>query len=199
MNYADIENTWHSSHNRPSPAELEKQKMKFTDTLHRRGRNQVIILAITAVYVIQVTGFVLSRLLADDPQDLLRLGVAVLFCALMLATPVHLINQYRKYLAGKPASGGSIKDNLGLLLAQNRRSQASARLVMFLQPLAALMLAVIIVRSLVDGNSGPGETTKALVIFATGQVLAVSCVAWSYFFTLRPEHRRLGALFTSYE
>ena len=83
MNFADIEKTWRSAGNRPSAAQLEKQKMDLIDQLHRRRRASRGLLWLTAIPLVLVTGRLLLHMLWPDPTldrlDLAREWVVVPF------------------------------------------------------------------------------------------------------------------------
>jgi len=67
MNFADIEKTWQSAENRPSAAQLEKQKMNLIDELHRRRRATRGLLWLTAIPLVLVTGRLLLHILWPAP------------------------------------------------------------------------------------------------------------------------------------
>src|SRR5688572_14924507 len=67
MNFADIEKTWQSAHNRPAADQLEKQKMELMNDLQRRRRASRGLLWLTAIPLVLITGRLLLHVLWPDP------------------------------------------------------------------------------------------------------------------------------------
>src|SRR5688500_7646109 len=147
MNFADIEKTWRSAHNRPAPAQLEKDKMKFIADLKRRRRGFAIFLsfvfasltAITARFVLHVfwpkTG--------TSPIDASREWGALLLLALPWFAAIYFLRGHLKHRSRHADYERSIASSVRALLDENRLSRLRLKAVGTMHGMMLALLPII--------------------------------------------------------
>ncbi len=203
MNYAELLQTWSSPSNRPSPAEIERQKWICASTLARRRRGFVAMMATPALVLTSISAWWLWRVaFAGSAPGALAFGrewAAPLLLAMTWGLFVLFVRGQAMHLRRHPEPGASILGGLRALHDDNRRSQQRVKSAAWLH-LACLPVLSLALRQLEAADKiQPREFVSALVFF--GAVAGLSIAGLWVFLAckLRPEGRRLGALLHAYE
>ena len=177
MNFAEIQATWQSPHNRPTPAQLDHQKMKFIADLRRRQRGQRTFLCVVLIPLVYITVKVVLHLVAPDPAlsaiDLNREWAIIPLFAL-------------------PWIGWLIM--LRLHLRHRARSLHSERSI----SASVLVLPVIVYQLRAVGKAGDEIMVPALVIYPAYVLLLLAWLAYYCRKKLNPRKQELEALLGSY-
>src|SRR5688572_3358796 len=133
MNFADIQATWRSPHNRPTAAEREEQHMKLIADLRRRRRGSLILLGITLVPLVYLTGKVVLHVLWPDPAldavDLRREWGIVPFFLLPWIGWLFMVRLHRRQGARHANYATSIVASVKALLDENRSEQVRDKVI----------------------------------------------------------------------
>lgn len=202
MNFADIQKTWQSPHNRPSTAETESEKMKFIQTLHRRDRSFVIGLTLIFAGLAAVTFIILRNQMIGGSRGAIALDrewSTLVFLGLPWIGAIWALLRYRRLLDRQGDYARSIADSVRALLAQNHFARSKARMVLTLQLVGLPVVAVVIYQLHAVGKMRLHEVVSAAVFFGVAMPVAIGCQLWIYFRKLGPEERRLEALLREYE
>jgi len=202
MNFADIQNAWQSPQNRPSQAELEKQKMEFIRTLHRRDRGFVIGLTLIFAGLVGMTLLILRNEMRGGPGDTIdfsREWSSVVFFALPWLGALWILLRYRRMLAKHGDYTASVADSLRALLAQNRFAQAKTRLILTLEVIAVPVVALVIHQLQSVDKMRPHEAKSAAILFGGAMLMAIGFMLWELWGKLRPEQKRLETILRSYD
>jgi len=202
MNFADIEKTWQSAGNRPSAAQLEKQKMDLINELHRRRRAGRGLLWFTGIPLVLVTGRLLVYIFWPDPAldrlDLTREWVIVPFFFLPWAGWFLIWRQHRRHEAVHGEYARSIQASMAALLDESRREGlrslvAAAGLLVSLPLLGGVVWQLRAV-----GKMGDEVLIPAFVIYPAFVVLMVGWIGWQYVCRSRPRQKELEGLLSDY-
>jgi hypothetical protein len=203
MNFADIENTWRSPHNRPDAAQLEKQKMEFIADLNRRRRGNLFFLGLIFSLLAFFTGKIVLHVLWPDPTldrvNLAREWAIIPFFALpwigwFLMVRLHWRNQVRH-----PGHDASISASVAALLDENQAERTRYKFIAGLLVASVLVLPVIVYQLQSVGKAGPEILIPALVLYPA-YVVGVLIGAWFYHQRkLLPRKHQLEALLKSYK
>lgn len=203
MNFADIQNTWRSPHNRPTEAELEERKMKLTDEIRRRHRGSLLLLALVFAALAFFTGRIAWHLLwpdpALDPIDLAKEWGVLPFFALPWIAWVILLQLHRRHRARHSDYGRSIRTSVLALLDENRMERIRYRVVGALLVASVFVLPLIVSQLREVGKAGDEILIPAFVIYPA---YVVGVLVWAAVFRRRQLLRRkqeLEALLASYE
>lgn len=203
MNFADIEKTWQSPHNRPSPAELENTKMKFVTDLKKRRRGNLLLLWLVFSAMLLVTGKVVLHVLWPDPSldkvDLSREWAIIPFFALPWIGWLYLVHLHRRHQANHRGYDTSVRASVAALLDENRSERARYKFIAGLLVVSALGLPVIVHQLRVVGKVGDEIMIPAYVLYPA-YVLGV--LIWAYFHDrrkLQPRKLEFETLLKSYE
>jgi hypothetical protein len=203
MNFADIENTWRSAHNRPSAAQIERDKKKFASELRRRHRGFVIFLTwIFAVLSLITAGLLYHAFRAGskaDDIDFSREWGVLLILALPWLAALLFAWQYRRLRSGPDRGESPISVTLRALLDENRLARTRLKAVAILHGVLLLVLPVVVFQLRAVGKAGDEILLPAFVgwpMIAVGIGIAL----WIYDRrTLQPRARHLETLLRSYE
>lgn len=202
MNFADIENTWRSPHNRPAAAEVEKQKMQFITDLRRRRRSAAGLLGITFIPLAFLTGKVVAHVFwpdpALDPVDLRQEWGIVPFFLLPWAGWLTMVLLYCRHRARHPNYERSINASVEALLDENRTERTRYKFIAGLLLASVAVLPLVVYQLRAVGKSGDEILIPAFVIYPA-YVLAM--VGWMTFHLrrkLQPRRRELESLLDSY-
>ncbi len=202
MNFADIEKTWQSAGNRPSAAQLEKQKMDLINELHRRRRASRGLLVLTAIPLVLITGRLLLHFVWPDPAldrlDLAREWMVVPFFLLPWAGWLLLWRQHRQHAAGHRDYARSIQASTAALLDENRREGQRSLVAVAGLLLSLPMLGVVVWQLRAVGKMGDEVLIPAFVIYPAYVVLMVGWIAWEYRRKTAPRRKELEALLSDY-
>lgn len=203
MNFADIENLWHSSQNRPDAAEMEKQKMKFVAILQKRRRAARVLLGLTAIPLVYLTWKVASHLIWPspglDPVDLRREWAIVPFFFLPWIGWLVMLGFYRRHHARHPAYDVSVQASVRALLDENRTEERRNYWVAAVLLASLVLLPVVIGQLRAVGKAGDEILLPAYVLYPTYVAGMVAGTLYHVRRKLLPRRRELEALARSYE
>lgn len=202
MNFADIEKTWRSAENRPSAAQLEKQKMDLINELHRRRRASRGLLVLTAIPLVLISGRLLLHFLWPDPAldrlDLAREWMVVPFFLLPWAGWFLLWRQHRRHEAAHGGYAGSIQASMAALLDENRREGVRALVAVAALLLSLPLLGGVVWQLRAVGKMGDEVLIPAFVIYPAYVVLMVAWIGWQHLRKTAPRRKELEALLSDY-
>lgn len=203
MNFADIEHTWRSPHNRPPAAELEKHKMKLIADLRRRQRGFVIFISLVLTILVVLTAMIGWQLIWPDSArsriEFSREWSVLLILALPWAAAIHFARQYRRHRASHEHYDRSIHDSVRALLDENRLSRTRVKIAASLHGVFLLVIPLVVYQLRAVGKAGDEILVPAFVlwpIIAAGIGLAL---LYHYRRKLLPAKRELEGLLTAYE
>jgi hypothetical protein len=203
MNFAEIENTWRSPHNRPSAAELEKQKMEFVADLRRRRRSNVMLLCLVFVPLAFFTGKIVLHLLWPDPAldkvNLSREWGIIPFFILPWIGWLVMLHLHRQHRARHARAERSISASIAALLDENRTQCTRYKVTLWLLIASVFILPLIVVQLRAVGKAGNEILIPALVVYPAYVVIVVICSTFYYRRKLLPRNQELQALLRSYE
>ncbi|MDQ5980907.1 MAG: hypothetical protein QG602_3885 [Verrucomicrobiota bacterium] len=202
MNFADIEKAWRSAGNRPSAAQLEKQKMDLINELHRRRRASRGLLVLTAIPLVLLTGRLLLHIVWPDPAldrlDLTREWVVVPFFLLPWAGWFLIWRQHRRHEAVHGAYAESIQASTAALLDENRRAGIRALVAAGGLLLSLPFLGGVVWQLRAVGKMGDEVLIPAFVIYPAYVVLMVAWIGWKHLRTTAPRRKELEARLSDY-
>jgi hypothetical protein len=202
MNFADIQQAWQSPHNRPSAAELEKQKMHFITDLRRRHRSSFMLLVLTFIPMAFLTFKLVMHIVSPnpelDPVDLSREWGVVIFFALPWAGWLLLVRLHRRHRTQFANYEQSINASVAALLDENRTERIRTKVVGGLLLASVVILPVIVFQLRSVGKSGDEILIPAFVIYPVYVASMVGWLAYRYRRTLLPRMRELEGLLHSY-
>ncbi len=203
MNFDDIQKTWQSPHNRPSAAQLEKDKMKFLTDLRRRNRSAVVFMWVIAAVLTFITGEVLFHLLWPDPSmdtiDLSREWSVVPLLALPWFCIAIFFRKYRRYRGRHPLSEGSISASLRALLDENRLARERHKWAAIAGGVMLVLMPLIVYQLRAAGKAGDEILVPAFVILPAIMLCVFLGAAWHQRRVLDPRKRELEALLQTYQ
>lgn len=202
MNFAEIQSTWQSPHNRPTAAQLEHQKMNFIADLRRRQRGQRTFLFLVLIPLVYITAKVVLHLVAPDPAlsavDLNREWAIVPFFALPWIGWFIMLRLHLRQCERSVNHNRSISDSVAALLDENRTERTRYKLIAVLLAASALVLPVIVYQLRAVGKAGDEIMVPALVIYPAYVLLLL--IWFTYYFRkkLNPRKQELETLLASY-
>jgi hypothetical protein len=202
MDLGDLTRVWRSSHNQPSSAELEEDKMKFMADLRRRHQGFVAFMAFVLAGLVFTTGKLLFHLLFPGPRadavDFTREWAVIPFFVLPWAAWIYLVLQHRRHRAQYPDCDVSIRAALQGLLDENRLTRRRHVLVACLQAGFLLILPLIIGQLKAVGKAG--SEIDVMYVFVPAVFAAILLgMAWNHWRTLLPRKREIEALLKAYD
>lgn len=202
MNFADIQKTWRSPHNRPPAAEMEKQKMKFITDLRARRRANLGLLVITLLPLLFLTGKVVFHVLWPDPAldkvDLTREWGIIPFFALPWIGWLFMVRQYRQHRQRHPNCENSIAASVAALLDENQVERRRYQVIAGLLIASVAILPVIIHQLRAVGKAGDEILIPAYVVWPAYVLLTLAWAAYHYRSKLLPRKKELEALLAEY-
>lgn len=202
MNFADIEKTWQSAENRPSAAQLEKQKMNLIDELHRRRRATRGLLWLTAIPLVLITGRLLLHALWPapglDPIDLSREWVIVPFFLLPWAGWFLMWHLHRRHAACHADCERSIQASVHALLDENRREGLRTVIIAALLLASLPLIGGVVWQLRAVGKMGDEVLIPAFVIYPTYVLWMVAWMGRDYLKKALPRRKELEALLADY-
>lgn len=202
MNFAEIQNTWHSPHNRPTAAERKEQHMKFIADLRRRRRSNLGLLGLTLVPLLFITGKVVLHVLWPDPAldavDLRREWGIVPFFALPWIGWLFMVRLYRRHQANHADYASSICASVKALLDENRSERTRMKVIAGLLVASVLVLPLIVYQLRAVGKAGDEILIPAFVLYPAYVVLVLVWSGVNYRRKLQPRGRELEALLRAY-
>lgn len=199
MNFADLQNTWASAHNAPTPAELEAQKARFVRTLERKRRGFFAFLVFPVAVLLIVTALVNWRTFGPSGATAGDEWAGPLLLLLPWTAVFVFIRLQIAHVRGHADYRQSIPASLRALLDENRRAQRRAMTILWLHVASLPLLALAISQLAEAGKLRPHELRSMVVFF--GSVIVASIVGLLIVRArkLRPERERLQALLRDYE
>lgn len=202
MNFDDIQQTWRSPHNQPSPARIETDKMKFITDLRRRRRGNAIFLSLVFALLAFMTGkVVLPALWPDpalDPVNLTREWGIIPFFALPWIGWLIMLRLDRKHRGLHPNCDRSINTSVAALLDENRMERTRIKVIGALLIISALVLPVIVFQLRAVGKAGDEILVPAFVIWPAYVLIVLLWAASYYRRKLLPRKSGLEALLQEY-
>lgn len=202
MNFADIENTWRSPHNRPSAAELEQQKMKFITDLRKRRRGNLLFLWLVFSLLVFMTGKVVLHVLWPDPAldkvDLAREWAIIPFFALPWIGWLFMVRLHRQHQTRHPDYGNSINASVAALLDENRSERSRYKVIAGLLVASTLILPVVVHQLRAVGKA---RDEILLPAYVGWPLYVLFVLVWAFFYYRRkllPRKRELEALLAEY-
>jgi hypothetical protein len=203
MNFADIEHAWRSPHNRPTPAELEQQKMKFTADLRRRHRGFYFFILPVFAALIFFTGKIVFHVLWPDPAhdrvDFSREWGVLPVAALPWAAALLFAWQYRRHRAQHENYERSIAASARALLDENRLSRTRLKIVGLMHALFLAVIPIVVYQLRAVEKAGDEILLPAFVLWPLIAIGIGATLIYHYRRKLQPEQRELEALLKSYE
>lgn len=203
MNFAEIEKTWRSPHNRPAPAQLEEIKMQFVTDLKRRHRGNLLLLALVFALMAFFTGKLALHILWPDPAlakvNLTREWGVVPFFALPWMGWLALVFIYRRHRRRHPDFAKSIRASAAAALDENRMERTRYKVIGALLIASALLLPLVVHQLRDVGKAGDEILIPAFVIYPAYVLGTIVWVIRYYRHKLLPRKRELETLLASYE
>jgi hypothetical protein len=199
MSFDDIETTWRSPHNRPSPDDVALEKAELVRRL--RGRYRAFLLTVGAgVTALLGCGAALVRYkMQGGALDLDREWGSLLFFALPLLGAAVLLHHYRRHRARHADYNLSISAGLRAALDENRLERTRIKIIAGLYGVMVLVFPVIVSQLVAVGKARPREVHSMLVLFGALVVVVSLALAYHYRRRLLPRKRELEALLRAYE
>lgn len=203
MNFADLENTWRSPHNRPDPATVDRLKKEFIAEHDRRRRGQKLFLFWVGAVLTFLTMRLAAQVIRPDPPkpgfDFTREWGSVLLLLLPWGALVVLARRLsrhdREHGHPEPTLAGSVR----ALLDEVRASRSRLRIVAWLHGATVLLLPLVAYQLRAVGKAGDEILLPVFVLWpliAAGIGLGLW---WHDRRKLRPRQLELEALLKSYE
>lgn len=202
MNFDDLQKTWQSPLNQPSPAQLEKDKMTFISELRKRHRGALIFFAWIFFVLTLFTGRLVVHLATPHPVgqaiDISREWGSFFLIALPWFALAFFFKQHLSHRARHPNYERSISASVRAALEENRLTQARQKWIMMLNGTVVLLMPLIVFQLRSVGKAGD-EITLPAFVFLPALMLSISLGMWWHRRrTLRPRERELEALLATY-
>ena len=202
MNFAEIQNAWQSPQNRPTAAQLEKDKMNFVAELNRRQRGNRIFLLLVLIPLVAITGKIALHILWPNPAldavDLSREWAIIPFFALPWIGWLVMLRLHRRHRARNANYERSISAAVAALLDENRTERTRYKVVAVLLVVSVLVLPLIVYQLRAVGKAGDEILIPALVGFPLYVVILLLWFAYHLRKKLEPRRRELVRLQASY-
>lgn len=203
MNFAEIQKTWSSAGNRPSPTEVEKLKMNLITELKRRRRSSFMLLAITFVPLAFLTGKLVAHLVWPDPAldavDLRREWGVLPFFALPWIGWAWMLRLHLGHRARHGAFDRSINASVRALLDENRTEMKRYKVVSALLAASVIVLPLIVFQLRAVGKAGDEILLPAFVLYPAYVLGVLIWFGVNYRRKLRPRGVELEKLLRSYD
>lgn len=203
MNFADIQKTWQSPHNRPDAAELDQMKQIFIAEHNRRRRGQKWLVynagAVLTLVTLRFAVFAIWPAADQDGFDPVREWGALLLLLLPWSGLILLARRLARHDREHGRSEQTIAASVRALLDENRLSRTRVKVVAVLHGVLLLLLPLVVYQLRAAGKAGDEIMVPAFVIWpliATGIFLALW---WHDRRKLRPRQHELEVLLQSYE
>jgi len=202
MNFDDIQKTWHSSHNQPSAAQLEREKMKFLSDLRQRNRGAVLFMLWILVVLTFLTGKVVLYLMWPDPSkdaiDLSREWSVIPLFGLPWICLWIFFRKYHRYRAQNVREELSIRATVRALLDENRLADERQKWVTRLSLVMLLLMPLIVYQLRAVGKAGDEILVPAFVMLPALMLCIFLGMRWHRRRTLLPRKLHLEALLATY-
>lgn len=202
MNFADLQKTWQSPHNRPSAAELENYKMTLIAEIRRRHRGNLSFLLLIAVPLVFLTAKVIFHMVSPnpelDPVNLPQEWGIIPFFALpwigwLCMAGLHFFHRKRH-----PDYGSSIHASVSTLLDENRSERLRYKVIGVLLIASVGILPLVIHQLRTVGKAGDEILIPAYVIYPTYVLCTLAGLTYFYRTKLTRRHRELETLLQGY-
>ena len=202
MNFDDIQKTWQSPHNRPSAAQLEKDKMNFLTDLRKRNRGAVFFMLWILGVLTFLTGRIVLHLLWPDSSidaiDLTREWAVVPLLALPWLCLLIYFKKYRRYRAAHLNYERSISASVRVLLDENRLARDRQKWTAALSSVMLLLMPLIVYQLRAVGKAGDEILVPAFVLLPALMLGIFLGMLWHHSRVLLPRKRELEALLATY-
>ena len=203
MNFDDMQALWRSPQNRPTPAELEKERARFVSELRRRRRGFCVFIIWVLGILTIITGRLAVHLLWPAPgsqtMDPAQEWGAFVFLGLPWVVAIVFAWRLRRHRAQHAHFERSVVDCLRALLDENKVARTVHKTVVLLHVATLLLVPLVVYQLRAAGKVGDEILVPAFVAWP---ILALSIVAvmhWRYRRKLLPRQRELEALLRACE
>jgi hypothetical protein len=203
MNFADLETVWRSPHNRPTAAQLEKQKMEFLADLRRRRRGNLRFLVLSGLPLVLFTILTVRHIIAPEPDhtpvDLRREWAIIPLYTLPWIAWLYIVRLHFRQGAQHRQAGASISASVAALLDENHGERKRYKFVGTLLVLSTLVLPLIVHQLRVVGKAGDEILLPGFVL-APALLLGIALgMAVHYRRRLLPRKQELETLLATYQ
>src|SRR5688572_25239869 len=202
MNFAEIQHAWQSPHNRPTAAQLEKDKMNFITDVRRRHRGQRIFLCLVLIPLVLITGKVVLHLLWPAPEldkvNLAREWAIIPFFALPWIGWLMMLGLHRQHRARNANYERSINASVAALLDENQTERTRYKFIAGLLICSVIVLPIIVFQLRAVGKAGDEILIPAFVIYPLYVAIMLGWFVYTFRKKLDPRKRELESLLASY-
>jgi hypothetical protein len=203
MNFADIENTWQSPHNRPSQAQIQIMKDRFAADLRRRRRGLWVFLAIVFGWLTVITVLVAINVLSPGPEgqriDVSREWGAILFLTVPWVAVVLIARRALRHGREHGDPSASIAASVRASLDENAMSRSRVKIAAILHGVILVLLPLVVWQLRAVGKAGDEILLPAFVLWPLLAAGILFAMYWHYTRKLLPRKRELEGLLKSYE
>jgi hypothetical protein len=203
MNFAEIQNTWQSPHNRPTAAQLEKDKMNFITDLRRRHRGNRIFLGLVLIPLVFITAKMVLHVFWPDPAsdkvDLTSEWAIIPFFALPWIGWLLMLRLHLRHRARNANHERSITASVAALLDETRTERTRYKFIAALLIASVVVLPVIVFQLRAVGKAGDEIMVPALVVYPLYVLLMLVWFGYQFRRKLNPRKHELETLLKSYD
>lgn len=203
MDFADLETMWRSPHNRPSVADVERQKLRLVADLRRRRRGNLVFILLSGLPLVIFTALVVRHVFWPDPDhtplDLQREWAIIPLYALPWIGWFFSIRLHRRHCLSHQHFESSISASVVALLDENRSERTRYKFIGGLLLAGVLILPLLVLQLRAVGKAGDEIFVPFLVLFPA---LLLGIVLWMtvyYRRKLLPRKAELEALVATYD
>lgn len=202
MSFAEIENVWRSPRNRPSAAELEKQKKEFVADLRHRRRRSLGLLCLTFLPLAFITGKLAAHVFWPDPRldavDLGREWGVLPFFALPWIGWFYLVRLHWRHHVEHAQDQRSIGASVAALLDENRAERTRCKAVGALLIASVVVLPLVVFQLRAVGKAGDEILLLAFVVYPAYVAGVLVWLAFHHRRKLKPRQHELETLLQAY-
>jgi hypothetical protein len=202
MNFDDIQKTWRSPHNQPSAGQLEKDKMKFLNDLHKCHRGESLFMVWILAVLSLLTGILILHLIRPDPEkpptNLTKEWAVLVLLALPWLCLGVFYSNFRAHRARHPNPDRSIRASVLALLDENETATERYKWVGRLNAAVLLLMPLLVYQLRAAGKAGNEILVPALVLLPLLLLGVFLAMRWYHRRVLLPRRRQLETLLLSY-
>ncbi len=203
MNFAEIETMWRSPRNRPTAAELEREKMKFVAHLRRQRRGFmlwiVVLLSVLTTLTVKFLLFALTAAPGDKGFNLEREWAAIPFFLMPWGVAIGFAVQFWRHRTRHPNPERSVPETLRALLDENRLARTRVKVAAILHGVFLLLLPAIVYQLRAVGKAGDEILIAAFVLWPSIAIAIGLALRFQYRCRLLPRERELQSVLSAYE
>lgn len=220
MNFVELEQVWRSPRNRPTAAQVEEMKLKFTDELRRRRRGLVMFLSVIIGVLAVLTGRMLWVVIAANGAggaegaaggaaggvggtgaqiDVGREWGALVLLVLPWSAVFFFMREHLRQRRRHAQVPDSIRASLSALIDENRFARARLKWVAVLHGALLILLPLVVYQLRAVGKAGDEVLVPAFVLWPLISVGILLAMRYHDRRKLVPRQRELEAMLRSYE